>query len=420
MMSSRRSLGLLLAAALGLAGCQKPTPVLTTSIPWALAGQWLVVDLHTHTKYTDGSLTVAELVRLAQASGCTGLAITDHGDRDRRGASPDYFTDIERARDTHPDMVLLAGLEWNVPPYGGREHAGVLLDRGLERQVLPEFKAQFDGGKGGNAGPALEWLAKRVGDRPAVLFYNHPSRKDDDPQENARDMALWRKANKLMVGFEGAPGHQIGAKPGSYGANAWGLQGRWDHIAATVGGAWDQLLDQGDTPWAALANSDYHEPTNDAAPCAFARTHVMVPRKTPDGLLQALRAGAFWADHGQLLDALTFQLDTAGLVTPAMPGETVAASTDSPLEISVSLRRGPGAAATPLVVELIGNGSTGQPTMIGQATLPPGKDSHEFRLAEWRKGKDGESAYFRVRVRKPDGSGRELQAYTNPIRVRRP
>lgn len=417
----QRGLRLLaMTAVLGMVGCQKAPPVLSTAIPWALAGQWMVVDLHSHTKYSDGSLTVPELVKLARSSGCDGLAITDHSDRDRQAATPDYFNDIDRARDLYPDMVLLAGLEWNMPPYGGREHVGVLLDRSLERKLLPEFKAQFDSRKGDSAKPALEWLAKNLGSHPAVLWYNHPSRKDTDLQENQRDMSAWRKTNALVAGFEGGPGHQLNRMPGSYGANPQGIVSRWDYAVAHVGGPWDSLLAKGDSVWGALANSDYHEPQNDAAPCAFARTHVLVPRKSADGLLQALRAGAFWADHGLLLDGLSFQINAPELVSPAMAGETLAAAQNTPLDISVTLRRGPGATQAPLVVELIGNGKTGRAELIDQATLPKDQDSHRFKLAGWHKGDDGESAYFRVRVRKPDSGGNELQAYTNPIRLRLP
>jgi len=39
-----------------------------------------MIDLHTHTLFSDGQLVPAELVRRAQAKGYEGLAITDHAD----------------------------------------------------------------------------------------------------------------------------------------------------------------------------------------------------------------------------------------------------------------------------------------------------------------------------------------------------
>jgi histidinol phosphatase-like PHP family hydrolase len=39
-----------------------------------------MIDLHTHTFFSDGALVPSELVRRAQHRGLTGIAITDHGD----------------------------------------------------------------------------------------------------------------------------------------------------------------------------------------------------------------------------------------------------------------------------------------------------------------------------------------------------
>ncbi len=40
-----------------------------------------MIDLHTHTFFSDGELVPSELVRRAQVKGLTGIAITDHADR---------------------------------------------------------------------------------------------------------------------------------------------------------------------------------------------------------------------------------------------------------------------------------------------------------------------------------------------------
>ncbi len=113
------------AVALSLLACQRPPQaIMVASLPWALNGQWMVVDVHSHTSYSDGSLSPGDLVKLARESGCQGLAITDHADASVKGATPEYFADIGRWRDAYPDMVLLAGLEWNVPPYAGANMQG--------------------------------------------------------------------------------------------------------------------------------------------------------------------------------------------------------------------------------------------------------------------------------------------------------
>ena len=38
----------------------------------------MVVDLHCHTRLSDGSVTVDELIVLAKERGVTALAVTDH------------------------------------------------------------------------------------------------------------------------------------------------------------------------------------------------------------------------------------------------------------------------------------------------------------------------------------------------------
>ena len=41
-----------------------------------------MIDLHTHTRASDGSETPAELVRLAKAAGLCAVAVTDHDTTD--------------------------------------------------------------------------------------------------------------------------------------------------------------------------------------------------------------------------------------------------------------------------------------------------------------------------------------------------
>ena len=114
------------------------------SIPWSLEGQWLVADLHTHTRFSDGGLTVEELAGRAVMNGCGALAITDHSDHSVKSVEPEFFEQVDAFRRSWPEMILLTGLEWNVPPYGGREHVNLIVDPRIERAVLPPFKAQFD------------------------------------------------------------------------------------------------------------------------------------------------------------------------------------------------------------------------------------------------------------------------------------
>jgi len=400
-----------------LAGCApQPDAEMLTEIPWALISRPLVIDTHSHTRFSDGKYQVDEVVQLAINNGCDALAITDHSDLSEDAATPDYFSAINAARTMHPGFILFGGIEWNIPPYGGREHVTVLLDPTLEEPLLGLFKQQFEQGDA-TADQGLEWLADKTGvTNKAVLIYNHPSRKDDDPDENLQDLLNWRDTNQLFIGFEGAPGHQKTQPTGSY-AHHMLTQDRWDPVAAEIGGTWDRLLDEGHNVWAALAVSDFHNDKLDHSPCEFARTHIYPEDRSARGILAGLRAGSFWADHGRIVDDLLFTLTAPGLSLPVTPGEVVRLSASQPLQFMVLLQRGAGALDSRLVVEFIGNGQSGKPELLFTQSLLPDENRVDWTLTEPVPGADGSSVYLRARIRKPVEDGADLMAYTNAIRV---
>ena len=405
-----------LLALLGLAGCLAPDqPELTREIPWALVATPLVMDSHSHTRFSDGNLSVAELVRKAVENGCDALAITDHSDLSVRAATPAYFEAIDQARRDHPEILLFAGLEWNVPPYGGREHMALLLAPDKER-LLAQFRRRFEPEEA-DALAGLRWLAERAPSRrDGVAFYAHPSRKQTSRQAIREDFLRWHTASPLLAGFEGAPGHQKNRPIGSYRTHFRTLD-RWDPVVAGIDDTWDNLLDQGYDVWGALTVSDYHNHHMDEPPCAFARLHVLAEDPSHGGVLAGLRAGSFWSDHGRLLDRLDFVLHTPGLPLPASPGEAVRLPPDHPVTLAVTLERGPGAAGSPLVLELIGNGLAGEPQLIAEKSLPAGATRAQWTFDELKPGADGRSAYFRLRVRKAMADGPDLLAHSNPIRL---
>ena len=400
-----------------LAGCtQQPDTEMLTEVPWALFSRPLVIDTHSHTRFSDGKYQVDEIVQLAIDNGCDALAITDHSDLSEDAATPDYFSAINAARMLHPGFILFGGIEWNIPPYGGREHVTVLLDPALEELVLGHFKQQFEQDDA-TADEGLEWLADQAGTmNRAVLIYNHPSRKDDNPDENMHDIINWRADNQLFIGFEGAPGHQKARPAGSYKHHI-PTQDRWDPVAAEIGGAWDQLLDAGHNIWAALAVSDFHNNKLDHAPCEFSRIHIYPEDPSARGILSGLRAGSFWSDHGRILDDLVFMLSAPGLALPVTPGEVVRLRAGQPLQFTVLLERGTGALDSRLVVELIGNARSGKPELLLSQSLLPDESRVNWTLTEPVPGSDGRSVYLRVRIRKPVENGEDLMAYTNAIRV---
>ena len=76
-----------------------------------------MLDLHTHTVFSDGSLIPAELVRRAKTAGYTGVALTDHMD----ASNMDWILENQKAglslMGPHLEMDLFLGAELtHVPP----------------------------------------------------------------------------------------------------------------------------------------------------------------------------------------------------------------------------------------------------------------------------------------------------------------
>ncbi|GAB7188121.1 histidinol phosphatase PHP family protein [Kitasatospora sp. Ki12] len=209
---------------------------------------------------------------------------------------------------------------------------------------------------------AVQWLAeqRRTGYVDDVLVLaNHPLRLGIDSPHELRN---WRDAaTGIVIGMEGAPGAQGAAIPGWRGANsirgeyenkpsaqswsgypadAYQTYGGFDWATATVGGLWDSMLAEGRL-FSITSNSDNHrtvfdtwkngdwqpgqnfdntgkvpdpvdtgtaQPGSDFWPGQFSRTHVGVTRYGYRAVMEGLRAGRVWVDHGHLLDGLDVRL----------------------------------------------------------------------------------------------------------------
>ena len=338
---------MLLLAAL-LASCvseDAPSARFIVQHDWVGRGEWIAADLHVHTRFSDGAHTVAEVVERARAHGCGAIAITDHASRTLRAATPDYQADIEAARTANPDFMILGGIEWNVPPYESVEHVIVLAPPGpREWSTLAEFRARFDDFDLGSrpkpgAAEALRWLTgQRDGSSTPVVFYGHPSRKDGSSMDNVADLESWRLAADIVIGFEGAPGHQGGDVVGSYLYTEKTMD-RWDPAAARPGDAWDTLLRRGNDVHGALAGSDFHAAgtadLNDFWPCQFSETWLYVPGRTPSGLFRALRAGTFFGAHGHVARDVELTASVEGLTRPAISGESIEVPAGTAVTLSV-------------------------------------------------------------------------------------
>ena len=420
----------LVTLTLGAVACAAPSgqtagAQFVTQVPWATNGVWLRVDTHVHTRFSDGSHTIAEIVARAASGGCDALAITDHTDKNLSAASAEYFKEIEAARVANPKQAVIAGVEWNVPPYDGREHATVLVSPAVERR-LNEFKEKFDDYKTGrhdatDAERGFRWLAAEMKSAPVppVVVYEHPSRKDDAPAENAGDIRAWRAAGgRLAIGFAGAPGHQGKPPIGGYKDGVQAID-RWDPVVARIGDGWDTLLGENVDVWGALAPSDFHnaDPADlgDYWPCEFAETWVYAPERTANGVLRALHAGTFWGGHGKLAREVDLRVTTTGLPRGAMPGESISvpagATATVELRVAVPDRQWDGSPSGIDLLEIIGVTPSGA-AALASASPDPKTSSLSHTLTVPRTG-----IVVRARGRHTNSDGSRLWFYTNPVRI---
>lgn len=62
------------------------------------------IDLHTHSNFSDGSCTPAEIVALAAKAGLAAVALTDH---DTTAGIPEFL----QAAEATPELEAIAGVE---------------------------------------------------------------------------------------------------------------------------------------------------------------------------------------------------------------------------------------------------------------------------------------------------------------------
>jgi len=328
--------------------------------------RWLAGDHHIHTQYSsDAMYRVSDQARHARAYGLDWIVITDHGSNAHARIGVEKVNpDIRAAREQLRDLLIYQGLEWNIP---AAEHGNVFVTPGPnEVAVLKEFENGFDGTvKGANdptpanealATQGIQFLGSAVRSRRvdgALFLANHPARRGVDSPHEFR---AWRDADPTVaVGMEGAPGHQAAgiaapAGPGSgrgfyagspspasfpgYPLEAYRTWGGFDFFTATVGGLWDSLLAEGKAWWI-TANSDshanyldvsargpgsdfeangrYNDPVYTGVPLTsagdfwpgyYSRTHVGSASASYRAVLEGIRAGRVWVDHGSLVKSL--------------------------------------------------------------------------------------------------------------------
>ncbi|WP_129839849.1 PHP domain-containing protein [Streptomyces sp. RFCAC02] len=444
---------------------------------------WLAGDHHIHTQYSpDGQYRVVDQVGNAARFGLDWMVITDHGSVTHSRIGVERVNpDIKRAREQYEDTLVFQGLEWNIP---AAEHGTVFVHPGdNEVSVLKQFETDYDGSVKNATGSTsanealaisgLDFLAEQVQRRKvkdALMLANHPSRKGVDSPHEIRG---WRDAQPdIAVGFEGAPGHQAGGIPaphgpgearGSYGgspgadsfagypAESYRTWGGFDWMTATVGGLWDSLLSEG-KPWWITANSDSHvvyadtstrpdgsdydengqhgDPVyrgsglnltaSDFWPGQYSRTHVGAYGFSYAAVMQGIREGRVWVDHGGLISGLKAEL-RGGNKSATLGGTlNVRRGTQVELRIEIALAGGPNAALfVPELarVDVIRGLVTGRPSDLDTFRAPDTKVVKSFDVDEtegtvtftYRLGRVERAGY--VRLRGTDGNRSQTGLY---------
>lgn len=254
---------------------------------------WLAGDHHLHSQYSnDAMFRIEDQARRAVAGGLDWIVITDHGNEAFAAHSiAPQRQDILAARERFGDELLLFnGLEWNIP---AGEHTTLMMAPGEgEAELLQEFVDTYDanvvGARDGTpahealAVGALTFLSRAVASgrlADVLVLPNHPARKGiDSPAE----LRAWQDAApEVVIGFEGAPGHQAAALPAGmargrglydggpgehsfegYPEESYRTWGGFDWMTATVGGMWDSLLAEG-RKWWITTTSDGHQGCGD-------------------------------------------------------------------------------------------------------------------------------------------------------------
>jgi DNA polymerase (family 10) len=131
-------------------------------------------DFHVHSNYSDGSLTIEEMVKAAKDRGYNAIAFTDHSQslNIANGLSEEevkkQWKEIEEVRNNHPDFLILKGIEVDIKKDGSLDYRDEIL-KGFDI-VIASVHSNFNLSK--------EEMTKRIikaAKNPYVTILGHPT-----------------------------------------------------------------------------------------------------------------------------------------------------------------------------------------------------------------------------------------------------
>ena len=313
----------------------KEMPPIPTYNPGILrAGPaWFAGNLHVHTIYSDGALTLTQVATLHKEADYDFFAATDHNT-----FRQDY--EIPAAAAANPGLLILYGEEITTP-YG---HSNVI---GIHPGSFFDFR--IDAGDGYYL--ALAAQAHREG---AIIEVNHPYAPCLS--------CYWRFSPSEYANDDGI--------------EVW--NGTWTLDDQLSVFAWDRLLKSG-KHFHAYGGSDYHRPPDPLSPTTF----VYAENLSRDAIIDGLRHGHVVLSenpHGAMIE-----LSITGQT--ALPGDTIVIARNKPLPVHIRVLRGAGAK-----LEIICNDSSAEvpinsPDTSIDRTIPVDSDHFYVRAQLISDGK---------------------------------
>ncbi|HMA60251.1 MAG TPA: DNA polymerase/3'-5' exonuclease PolX [Halanaerobiales bacterium] len=131
-------------------------------------------DFHVHSNYSDGAMSIREMVEAAQERGYQALAFTDHSQslNIANGLSEErvkeQWQEIEEVRKEYPDFLILKGIEVDIKKDGSLDYTDDILD-GFDL-VIASVHANFNLPKA----EMTERIIKAI-ESPYVNIIGHPT-----------------------------------------------------------------------------------------------------------------------------------------------------------------------------------------------------------------------------------------------------
>ena len=166
-------------------------------------------DLHVHTTWSDGTLTLEEVIQYARRLGMPAVGVSDHSGslRIARGLKPDevraQWAAIDRLQERYPDVRILKGTECDILRDGRLDHPRDVLE-GFD-YVIGSLHSQLRLDKAEQTRRVLKAL-----DDPYLTVLGHPTTRVPDrrPRANLDLERVFEKAavNEVAMEVNGNPG----------------------------------------------------------------------------------------------------------------------------------------------------------------------------------------------------------------------